>query len=308
MKGIELSYTRMFNSVRGTLIENKSIWENYSFMNSQVALLSNNIDLIDKLKSFNRSGTKGITAKKKGLRLKIEENGFVIKEALRMYYIVNSKTEEAKLLKYPKSVLTRKTDDSLYMTINKISEKADLLKTELGVFGITIEQITGLQLSLQKFYSNLPERSEFINLISEHVKRKTELINETRLLLRNLIDSMMLTYKQSHSDFYRSYKEARKREKISGRKNYYTVLINANVKDAETLLPLADVAAYAGKKKKECKTDANGNFQVKVYKKDADIITFKKEGYEMLELSIPNDFANNEIVVNVEMKKTLISY
>jgi hypothetical protein len=195
------------------------------------------------------------------------------------------------------------TDDSFYVEIKQISERADLLKTELLPFGITVEQLSELSSDLQEFFTIKPEREKLINNRAEHIKLIPEIVNENRLILRNIIDPLMLIYKEKQQSFYNEYKNARVRDKRPGRKNRYTIWVKGQLTDAITLLPLEDVTVVAGQKQKQTFTDKQGNYQIKIYKKDADTIHFSKEAYESLILAIPKEYEKNEVNLKVEMKK-----
>jgi hypothetical protein len=304
MKNIDYTYYLMFDFVNKTFERYKTIWEDNQIISKQIKILSDNINLIDASSTLSRNKTNSITVGKKSLRSKLEELGFMIKESLRLFYSMNNKAEDAKLLKYSRSVLTRMTDDSFYVEIKQISERADLLKTELLPFGITAEQLSELSIDLQEFFTIKPEREKLINNRAEHVKLIPEIVNETRLILRNIIDPLMLIYKEKQQSFYTEYKNARIRDERPGRKNRYTIWVKGEITDAVSLLPITGVVIVAGQKNKETLSDEKGIFKVKVYKKDADTIRFSKENYENLMMPIPKKYEKNEVHLHVEMKKT----
>ena len=133
-----------------------------------------------------------------------------------------------------------------------------------------------------------------------------EKVNETRLMLRNELDGLMLMYdSKEDQSFVGLYKNCRKRILKTGKHKHYTVLVKGRVMDAEAKSFLNEVTIEAGFKKKKVITDAEGSYKVKIYKKDADTITFAKEGYESQTLNIPKPNKNHEASVIASLSRLL---
>lgn len=66
-------------------------------------------------------------------------------------------------------------------------------------------------------------------------------------------------------------------------------------------MPLANVVVEAGEKKKSTTTDINGNYKIRIYKKDAVTISFNIEGYQILIKNIGTNYEGNEIEINGEL-------
>ncbi|MEI6823219.1 MAG: hypothetical protein WCL51_14910 [Bacteroidota bacterium] len=116
-----------------------------------------------------------------------------------------------------------------------------------------------------------------------------EKVNETRLMLRNELDGLMLMYdSKEDQSFVGLYKNCRKKILRTGKHKHYTVLVKGRVMDAEAKSFLSEVTIEAGVKKKKVITDVEGYYKVRIYIKDASIITFTIDGYESLMLDIPN--------------------
>ena len=114
-------------------------------------------------------------------------------------------------------------------------------------------------------------------------------VNETRLMLRNELDGLMLMYdSKEDQSFVGLYKNCRKKILRTGKHKHYTVLVKGRVMDAEAKSFLSEVTIEAGVKKKKVITDVEGYYKVRIYIKDASIITFTIDGYESLMLDIPN--------------------
>jgi hypothetical protein len=281
----------------------KSIWEQNQLIASHVDTLDSNIKIIDKAMQGMCNTPKSITVAKKSLRQELNQNAFIIKEALRLHYTLNSMTEDMQMMTFPISDFTRMTDANFYLKASHIGERADAVATELLVLGVSSAKIAKLKTDLQKFYSLPPEREFVAKTNASLVKLIPQKVKDTQLMLRNMLDALVSIYKDEHSDFVISYKICRQRTERPGRKKHYALLIYGDLKDAATSLPLANVKVEAGEKKKPTNTNSNGCYTIKIYKKDANFITFSKEGYQSLTLEIPKEYDNHEVIVCGEMSK-----
>ena len=302
MKKFELSYYRMFCLVELVLKQYKNIWETNQIISSYVNLLVNNISIISDSDPEFEGSAVVLTAAKKRTRSALEETAFMFKEYLRMHYTINHKDEEARLLDYPKSKLSRMTDDSFYYAIKHIGEHALQRKQEISVFGIETDKIQKFVVELEDWFKIKPNREKIAKSRSNHIKMISNKTKETNQLLKKILDPLMLIYKDTAPEFYKSYKVNRERKEIEGRKNRYTVWITGNVSNAGTKLPVSGVSIVAGKKQKQCLSDEKGFFCIKIYKKDADIIRFTKENYITQESAIPKKIIKNEIKIKAAMK------
>ena len=303
MKKLDSSYVQMYQLVDSILTSNKNIWINNSVISSYVDLLAENIKIIKDTSMQISLLPMGLTITKKKLRLELEDMAFMLKENLRMHFTINHKDDDAKLLDYPKSKLTRMTDDSFYAEIKHIGKIVMQMQTELLVFGIDAIYINNFVDKTDKWFAIKPEREKNINSKTKFVKLIPDKIKETNLLLKKFLDPLMLIYKDSAPEFYDSYKRCRKRDEVAGRKNHYTVWITGIVNEAGSKLPVSGVSIVAGKKQKQCLSDEKGFFKIKIYKKDADIIRFTKENYIATETAIPKKIVKNEIKIRINMKK-----
>ncbi len=303
MRKSDTSYYRMFCQVKLIFDKYKNIWETNQFISSYINLLANNISIISDSDPEFEGSAVVLTAAKKRTRSALEETAFMFKEYLRMHYTINHKDEEARLLDYPKSKLSRMTDDSFYYAIKHIGEHALQCKQEISVFGIETEKIINFGVELEDWFKIKPNREKIAKSRSNHIKMISNKTKETNQLLKKILDPLLMIYKDTAPEFYKSYKVNRERKEIEGRKNRYTAWITGVVCEAGTKLPVSEVSIVAGKKQKQCLSDQKGNFRIKVYIKDADIIRFSKENFNTLELTIPKKIIKNEIKIKATMKR-----
>ena len=82
---------------------------------------------------------------------------------------------------------------------------------------------------------------------------------------------------------------------------HYSILIQGNVKDLANLIPIENVSIEAGEKQKQTKTDKNGNYKIRIYKKDANFIKFSIEGFDSITAEIPKEYEKHEVEINCEL-------
>ena len=306
MKQIDTSYYKMFVLLSVIMNDNILIWQQNQLIVKCVNQLNANIKIISNASSELRNKPSYVTETKKDLRVDSNKLAFVIKEGLRLYYSINNMSEEMAMFTFPISRFKLMKDGDFYMEATHIVERAEILSNELIPIGVTPVKTAKLKENLQEFYKLPPQRDYLIKRRAKLVKLIPEKVKETRLILRNELDGLMLMYDSKEGlSFVSLYKNCRKRILRTGKHKHYTVLIKGKVKDAETATILVDVTIEAGFKKKKAITDAEGSYKVKIYKKDADTITFTKEGYESLTLNIPKPNKNHEASVIASLNRLL---
>ncbi len=306
MRQIDLSYYSMFRMVNDLMKRNKLIWKDNQLIVDCVDELDTNIKLISKASLGLQNKPSKVTFEKKEIRLTSNKQAFVIKEGLRLYYTMNDMNEEKLMFTFPISRFTKMTDGNFYMEASHIVERAETLSSQLIPIGVTPIKTADLKANLLKFYNKPPEREFTAKTHAALVKLIPAKVKETRLMLRDVLDALLLMYDDDTNHFFVSlYKRTRHRDAKPGRHKYYTVLVKGNVKDVETKLALSDVAVEVGVKKKKVISGEDGFYKVRIYTKDADTITFTKEGYETLTVNIPKKQVKHEVVVNVGMKKVV---
>jgi len=306
MKQIDTSYYKMFKLLSIIMNNNILIWQQNLLIVSCINQLNTNIKIISDASQELMNKPSYVTITKKDIRADSNKLAFIIKEGLRLYYSINDMSEDMAMFSFPISRFKLMKDGDFYMEATHIVERAETLSNELIPIGVTPVKTAKLKENLQEFYNLPPQRDYLIKKRAKLVKLIPEKVKETRLMLRNELDGLILMYdsKEDHS-FVGLYKDCRKRILKTGKHKHYTVLVKGRAIDAETKAFLNEVTIEAGAKKKKIFTDAEGLYKVKIYKKDADTIIFTKEGYERLTLKIPKPNKNHEASVNASLSRLL---
>ena len=80
------------------------------------------------------------------------------------------------------------------------------------------------------------------------------------------------------------------------------ITISGTVIDSITKAVLYNIKVIAGKKQQLTTTDIKGNYEIKIYKKDADIISFSLSGiYNEKTLDVPKKSIKNGAIMDVEL-------
>ena len=295
-------YFSMLKNTNEMMAEFKPVWENNANIVGCVDALTLTIKQLKTLNSKILEKPKEITKQKQIKRTWLNNEVFIIKQSLVLYYQSKSMFDEMQLLTYPISTLKRMSDDTFYIEASEIILKALEVSTSLFPFGVSQIQIDGINTEIVNFKKLLAvlklahkKQSNLLKLI------KTK-IDECRLMLRNTLDVAVSVYKNSNSDFVTGYKLSRRRIKKSGKHKTYQVTISGRVTDSITKEPIEDVIVMAGLKKRITTTDINGNYEIKIYKKDANEIRFSLEGVYKEDIKMINlPIKKNKMIINTKL-------
>ncbi len=309
MKETEAVYYHMFRMVSRIMHKNKNIWISNQIIVDSVAFLDDAIKDIEDADYKLMNTTKTITFTKKDLRQSIAELAFQIKDNMRLYYRSIKNIEQMQLLTYPISKLNKMTDSDFYQEATTISDKSLLLVDELLVYGITIEMITKLKDDIVKIKTFKPERDLLSQTNANLIKMIPEKIDECRLMLRNTMDTLVRNYKTTNSSFIIAYNNSRVYQKRTGSHKHYTSVFKGRTTQTNKTTALSGVTVIVGKKKKTTITDIDGNFNDKIYTKDADYITFMHPDFETQIIAIklinPEKHKKATYTINAVMVKKI---
>lgn len=282
MTDAETIYYDMFKMVSHVMHKNETIWSGNQIIVDCVAQLDNTILDIDSANEKLGKTTKIITVGKTSLRKSITNQAFLIKENQRLYYKMNNNIEEMQLLIYPITKLNRMTDSDFYLEATHIYEKAVVMATQLIPYSITTAMIEKLKADLDKYFGITPERELQSQVNANLIKLLPVKIDECRLMLKNIMGTLVHNYKATNKEFVNAFDNSRIRHKRPGSHKHYTIVIKGKTTQSNKTNPLAEVNVIAGKQKKTTTTDIDGNYTIKIYTKDADTVTFTHPEFETL--------------------------
>ena len=287
-----------------TMVKFKSVWEQNINIVLRVDSLNATIKQIRGYNAKKRKNPKDMTLTKKELRIQLIKEAFIIKQALVIYYQINNMTDEMELLTYSKSALTKLTDDAFYLACINVQTQAIALALMLAPFGITQEKIDQLSEDIIAFGLLQPQIELAKKKYSNLIKLIDTKIKASMLMLRQSMDVLVSVYEDTSEEFVTTYKLSRRKLKKSGKHKTYQVTITGKVTDSITKQPLEGIILLAGKKLKTITTDIKGIYKIKVYKKDADFITFNgSKLYLKKSEAIPKKSIKDVVTVNVALEQ-----
>ncbi len=304
MNDIDKMIFLMLINTQRKMLKFKYVWVLNPAILAGHDLLTVNIRQIRDMLKEKLNGPKSLTLAKDELRDVIEPEAFAIKQALVAYFNFKGDVNQVKLLSYPKSHLAIITDNDLFMAASYIYKKAEEFKTFLGPYGTTPAQIDQLKANNDEFERILPELKLALIAHSKVIAQLALKIKDCRVMLKKIMDPAVGAYEESNPDFFKSYKLSRRRVKKPGVKGTYMYTIKGTVKDSVTKQTLANIRLEVGAKKKVVVTDAKGNFETKVYKKDATVVSVLPISiYQPKTVNIPKTAVKNCIQMNIELSK-----
>jgi uncharacterized protein YecE (DUF72 family) len=110
---------------------------------------------------------------------------------------------------YSPSYLKNLRDTELKAVCQSVHTAASSVISELDDYGKTQEDLDKLQKEINDFSDMLSQSRKAISTRATATSRLEELFEETDDLLKNQLDKLMITYKNSHPRFYNTYKKAR---------------------------------------------------------------------------------------------------
>ena len=302
MNDIDEIEFNMFLNVEEVLKNFKNVWQSNVNIYDLIDSFKVIIRQLTKCREIKLKSPKGITIAKNETREILKQEMFIVKQSLLVYYQNNLMKANIALYNYKISKLTHISDDSLYMEATKILEKAMVLAPSLLPIGITGDMISKLDADIKKFHELITDLGEAIEADIENNKEIKLKITAGKSLLKDKLDNSLNVCYADQPKFLKLYKISRRRIQKPGKHKTYRVLIKGNVRDAITKLGIDKVIIIIGMKKLVFSTDSKGNFSGKVFKKDADFISFGLPGkYIELKETLSKKYFKNTLTINVEL-------
>ena len=302
MNDLEEIYAKMFMNVEITLVKNMTVWQgNQNIVNCYDILRLTN----KKLKGLNSrklDNPKGLTKAKQVLREQLTDEAFVVKQALVIYYQSQDMTEEIELIDLTLSGIKHLMEDTFFLFITNINDQASPLAASLLPYGITQVMLDNLGVDVTNFGKLMKQLKLAMKKQASLLKLITKNITECRIMLRNQLDIAISIYSGTNKEFVKNYTLSRRRLKKPGKHRTYMITISGTVIDSITKAVLYNIKVIAGKKQQLTTTDIKGNYEIKIYKKDADIISFSLSGiYNEKTLDVPKKSIKNGAIMDVEL-------
>jgi hypothetical protein len=135
-----------------------------------------------------------------------------------VYAFENGNKELTAKMNLNKSQLFRLDGNSLLATAYEIIAKANEISSDLANYGITKEDLQGLEKCTEDFDARIVKPRTIITEHKLHTTNLTQVFIETDSILYDKLDKLINLFKISDPDFYLSYKNARNVINLSPRK------------------------------------------------------------------------------------------
>lgn len=208
MERFIINKQRMHSGVKTVLNKHVDIWSNSIPFKNSYNLFSDTYDKIEE-KELEQTSSKGVTKEKKQIMDNMLDVGLIICGGGLAYTSVIKNKELGESFNFTKTSLKAGKDKEIYDRCKLISKNADTIKDKLVDYNISLVQVNLFNDLVIKFYEiiNVPRETRKSSKTSK--KEMIILIDECDRILNEVIDKLMLTYKESHPDFYLEYFNAR---------------------------------------------------------------------------------------------------
>ncbi len=271
----------MFTVVDAVLDANATAVGTLAALVTGQGTLKANITAISNTSEQQKTITSGVTPDKNATRETLR-NTTVINAALLYAYAVsvNDIILQTKA-KLTYSDLKELKDDELGERAQTIHDEANTVIASLPPFGITAAILTSYQTLIDTYETKAPApRAKQSQKVALTTQVKT-LIKETRLLLKNSIDTLMLNFKLTDVEFYNTYKAAR--EII----NHGSIPTQAAgiITDSVTTNPIGGVLITVDGQTYIATSNPDGTYSIKIPVNGTYTIIFTKTGYQTQQIT-----------------------
>lgn len=199
----------MYKVVIAVMDNQQALWTGFVPLSDLVTELKNRYGLIVASSILHDQSTGGITEDKGELREILVDHALDVALKLKVFGKITNLPQLSSEFDVSRSELLRLRDTDLVTASINIHGTAVAYLANLGAYNVTTLQLSGLQLDIDRFEAAIPlpllKINEKMNAGEElegHFERCAEVLD--------LMDGLMIHYKQVQLSFYQAYKSARK--------------------------------------------------------------------------------------------------
>jgi len=208
MKNDLLQKFRMYSSTRNVLTSNEQIWINSLPFKDKVKEFYDYMESIEK-KDHGRRSSKSFTKEKTQVFEKMLDVTLIVCSAGAAYAGVINDDKLKEVFNFSKSTLKFGHEKDIQDRCRKIGEEAALIADKLTDYNVSIVQINELTAAAADFYKLIDVPGNVRHNSRDLKQEMIVLFDKCDEILNEIIDKMMLTYKNSHPDFFLEYTNAR---------------------------------------------------------------------------------------------------
>ncbi len=200
---------RMHLAVQECLDTNLEKWNGIPIIVQMKNELDELIQRIEVKDSESSADSTTFTKQKELLRNTVTRKAVSMAGVLSSFAAITGDDEMADSMHLTESMLNKAKETDIENMVNPIIEMATNHVDDFIDYGVTAEQVTELQTSLDDFTARIGKPRVIRNQAFAAIKMIDALIDEARDLLNNKLDKLMLRFRYSDPEFYDAYTRAR---------------------------------------------------------------------------------------------------
>ncbi|MBL7967641.1 MAG: hypothetical protein JNK09_11625 [Prolixibacteraceae bacterium] len=200
---------RMYQALQSMMSGNQVKWEAVQAIANAFHDFERLLEEIDACSTVTSDRKKGETVQKKELRMRVIDRAMEVSSVLYALIVQTNEQYVGAKLDYTQTKLFKMRDLQLVVACECIVTEAHHHLTLLGTANITANDIETLSADIKTFADLLPRQRLSVTGRKVANAKLKDLFAQTDALLKNQLDRLMLRFKQTHPEFYSSYKTSR---------------------------------------------------------------------------------------------------
>ncbi len=199
----------MYKAVEQVCNTHAELLSGLSVIREIVAELTANLSKIGIVAARQGTNIQGFTADKQSFRERIAEMALQIGGAVSAYAVKNKNNHLKQTVAYTASQFKRGADQDVVNFAQIIHDQAKVNQEALRPYGITSVLLDQLQADIQNYGNLIGARRQILGGQVAATQDLDTLFTETDVLLREVLDGLVLSFRKSESSFFKSYTNAR---------------------------------------------------------------------------------------------------
>lgn len=239
----------------------------------------------------------GITRDKTNLKNDLCDTAAGIASAVFAYAVSINSEELKEQANFPVSKLQYLRDELLAGTCRNIWGVANTSLAALADYGITAPKLADFLTKTESYENAVPEPRNAVSIRAAQSTTITEKIRHIDAILKNRMDKLVVQFKTTHNEFYKSYRNNRI---IIDAGSSATQLVGS-VKQQGTDIAISGAVILVVEKEVTGISNALGAYVVPVTTAGYYKVKFTAEGYEEKEVTAVNIALGKTTTLNVEL-------
>jgi len=209
MNKIQINQSRMYGAVELVFDNNSKVLDLFPKLKAAREKFGKGQKLLDQFRQVQEINASGLTVGKVRLRENLIRQILHFSTILMAHAIMIEDSKLKILADYSENVLKRKSDRVLYDIGELLMNQVILVKTNLADYAVEDDLIDNMKNLLEIYKIAIPQKRGADNISKVSTGNIADVFKSQNKLLREEIDVLMGPLEFTHSDFFKTYMNAR---------------------------------------------------------------------------------------------------